>query len=137
MDRFSIGHELELRIYRFDDLPNFKTKALDDENSCFWDSVKKVKLESGDSGRLAIYNEKFKKIRVYNLDNGDDVEIQVDLSSFLKYFSTIVMLGFFMDNIILVQLDHQENEFNFIIVTVVGDVVDVVICIICDLNTGC
>jgi len=114
----------ELRIFRFDELPNFKTKAFDDEEDFLsWDFDNQVKLQSGDSGRLAVYDEKFDKLRVYNLDNGVDVEIQVDLSRIQKMFSCVI-LGFFMDNIILVHLDHQENEFNFIIVTEVGDVVE-------------
>jgi len=114
--------KLELRVYRFDEIPNFKTIALDHEDTWSWKFIE-VKLESGDSGRLAIYDKKFKKIRVYNLDNDVDVEIQVDLSSFQnKLFPTIEMLGFFMNNIIFVRLDHQL--INFIIVTEVGDVVN-------------
>jgi len=128
-----IRDELELRIYHFDDLPNFKTKSLNEkEDGCAWDFLE-VKLESGDSGRLAIYDGMLRKLRVYNLDDDDvDVEIQVDFSSIPnKISSTILMSGFFMDNIIFVNLDpkenkwwQQENELNFIIVTKMGDVVE-------------
>ena len=128
-----IRDELELRIYHFDDLPNFKTKSLNEkEDGWAWDFLE-VKLESGDSGRLAIYDGMLRKLRVYNLDDDDvDVEIQVDFSSIPnKISSTILMSGFFMDNIIFVNLDpkenkwwQQENELNFIIVTKMGDVVE-------------
>ena len=118
--------ELGLRIAHFDDLPNFKTKALMMEKEelgpdLHWDCLE-VKLESGDSGRLAIFDKIFRKMRVYNLDN-DDVEIQVDLSSIPNGNISRVMSGFFMDNVIFVNIDHQENELNFIIVTEMGDVV--------------
>jgi len=117
---------LELRIFHFDDLPKFKTKALNEKYgweawNCF-----EVQLESEDSGRLAIYDKISKKARVYNLDNYDvNVEFQVDFSSIQnKISSTILMSGFFMDNIIFVNIDYEENELNFIIVTEMGDVVE-------------
>jgi len=122
----------QLRIFYFDDLPNFKTKALNEkEDGWAWDFLD-VKLESGDSGRLAIYDGMLKKLRVYNLDNDNvDVEIQVDFSSIRYMTSTILMSGFFMDNLIFVNLDQKErgwwyrgNELNFIIVTKMGDVVE-------------
>jgi len=114
----------KLKVFYFDDLPNSSTKSID-EMKVDLDDLS-IKLEPGDSNRLAVYDKRYKKLRVFHLDideSDEYLKIVIDFGSIPnKELSTRKLSGFLMGNIILVHL--VNHDLSFIIVTKDGNVIE-------------
>jgi len=112
-----VSSEVKLNIYRFDNLTEYSTKVLATmPRKTKFD----IKLEQGVSHKLAIFERQRRILHIYELDNLAR-HITIRLTNNCK----IQMSNFFMGKIMLLKRNpSKKREFQFLIVTESGDVID-------------
>merc|ERR1719300_996893 len=115
-------NEYKLNIYNFESL-SFDTKVigLEEYTQPRERDPFDIVLEAGTSSKIAVLDKRCNTLNIHKLDG--DEKIQVELSNIPVDVSVKLKVGsFIMGNIVC--LFVKENEFQFIIVTDHGEVID-------------